>query len=168
MNHVPSTLTFMMGDFAAAIPTDRWYAKNHMWAQAESGSGRWRFGFSGYAVRLLQDVYFLEWHVDAPSRLAARQTIGAIESSKAESDLFAPVPGELVEFNERLLNDPSAINVDKYGDGWLFAMQIDGEATRAAENGEPADGTLMSPEQYIDHLKSAWKLAERTIKGQIK
>ena len=53
-------LTFMMGEFEAAFPVDRHYAKNHMWAEkAEQG---YRFGFSSYAVRLLQDVYFLDWY----------------------------------------------------------------------------------------------------------
>lgn len=160
----------MMGEFAAEIPTDRRYAKNHMWARpVGGGDGCWRFGFSAYAVRLLQDVYFLEWHVDAPSSLKSRQTIGAIESSKAESDLFAPVAGELTEFNNRLLNDPSAINVDKYGEGWLFAMQLTPAADHHKSDGlEQPEGTLLTPEEYIEHLHSAWKLAERTIKGQIK
>ncbi|MEX0867714.1 MAG: glycine cleavage system protein H [Pirellulales bacterium] len=165
-----TNLTFMMGEFAAEIPTDRRYAKNHMWAQRVDGDeGHWRFGFSAYAVRLLQDVYFLEWHVDAPRLLKSRQTIGAIESSKAESDLFAPVAGELTEFNNQLLNDPSAINVDKYEAGWLFAMRIAAEAAEYDNPGdEPPDGNLLTAEQYIDHLQAAWKLAERTIKGQIK
>jgi glycine cleavage system H protein len=145
-------LVFMMGKFEARFPTDRQYAKNHMWA-AESG-GVTRFGFSAYAVRLLQDVYFLDWTLDPPAELAERQLIGAIESSKAESDLFAPIAGRLTGFNAKLLSDPSAINVDLYGDGWLFTMEGDGDG-------------LLSPEEYMEHLKAAWKLAERTIKGQM-
>ena len=47
-------LTFMMGEYAAEIPVDRYYAKNHMWAQ--SSEAGFRFGFGAYAVRLLQDV----------------------------------------------------------------------------------------------------------------
>ena len=60
MNH---PLVFMMGEFEALFPTDRQYAKNHMWAVRQSDP-RYRFGFTAYAVRLLQDVYFLEWMVD--------------------------------------------------------------------------------------------------------
>ena len=59
------------------------------------------------------------------SLLRDRQQIGAIESKKAESDLYAPMAGRLVRFNEQLLDDPSAINVDKYGDGWLFEIASD-------------------------------------------
>ena len=69
-------LVFMMGQFAAEIPADREYARNHMWAQR--GTAAIRFGFSAYAVRLLQDVYFLDWTIDAGVLLAWRQEIGNI------------------------------------------------------------------------------------------
>jgi glycine cleavage system H protein len=146
-------LVFMMGKHEASFPTDRRYARNHMWAQPLP-LGSWQFGFSAYAVRLLQDVYFLEWTVDPQTRLREKQQIGAIESSKAESELYAPIAGLLSEFNERLLSDPSAINVDTYGDGWLFAMECAGDG-------------LLSPDEYLVHLADSWKVAERTIKGQL-
>ena len=143
---------FMMGKFEAKIPADRHYARNHMWAQACEGG--YRCGFSTYAVRLLQDVYFLEWSIDAGSAVRERQAIGSIESSKAESELYAPIAGQLRAFNLDLLGDPSGINLEPYGKGWLF--EITG-------TGEP----LLSADQYMDHLREAWKVAERTIKGQI-
>lgn len=147
-------LVFMMGEFEAKFPTDRQYAKNHMWAQPTETSGSWRFGFTAYAVRLLQDVYFLEWECEPGADLRERQTIGAIESKKAESDLFAPIAGKLSCLNEELLSDPSAINVDKYGDGWLFEMQGAGES-------------LITPEAYVQHLADVWEVTQRTIKGQL-
>ena len=146
-------LVFMMGQFAARFPTDRRYAKNHMWAEPQP-DGRQRFGFSAYAVRLLQDVYFLEWSVDAGATVRERQVIGAIESSKAESELYSPLAGQLVQFNPALLSDPSAINVDTYGKGWLFELAGD-------------DTPLLSPTDYLKHLDSAWQVAQRTIKGQV-
>jgi glycine cleavage system H protein len=145
-------LVFMMGKFTARFPTDRLYAKNHMWALAE-GAG-YRFGFAAYAIRLLQDVYFLDWTIDTDTPLRARQSIGAIESSKAESELFAPIAGRLTEFNQAVLKDPALINVDPYGRGWLFDMTSDG-------------AELLSPPDYMVHLEAAWKIAERTIKGQM-
>jgi glycine cleavage system H protein len=145
-------LVFMMGQFAAHFPADRKYAKNHMWARNDARG--YRFGFSAYAVRLLQDVYFLDWSVDAGAQLRERQPIGSIESSKAESDLFAPMGGRLVEFNPALLNDPTPINVEPYGAGWLLAIEGDG-------------GSLLSPEEYMLHLESSWAVAQRTIKGQL-
>ena len=145
-------LVFMMGEFEALFPADRKYAKNHMWAQPRAD--HWRFGFTAYAVRLLQDVYFLDWDVDAKTQLTQGQEIGAIESSKAESALFAPMPGLLTELNQTLLADPSGINVDKYGDGWLFEMHGHGEM-------------LLSPNQYVEHLKAVWEVTQKTIKGQL-
>lgn len=151
-----ASLTFMMGEFEAQIPTDRLYAQNHMWAMpfSDNGDGTIRFGFAAYAVRLLQDVYFLDWEVEAPCELQSRQEIGAIESKKAESSLYAPIGGTLVRFNEQLMADPSGINVDKYGDGWLFEMK-----------GE--QGGLISPEEYIVLLESVWDKTQKTIKGQL-
>lgn len=147
-----SELTFMMGEFKAIFPTDRQYATNHMWAQ--STAGRYRFGFTAYAVRLLQDVYFLEWTVDQGIRLNLRQEIGNIESKKAESALYSPIAGTMDQFNPALLKDPSTINVDKYGAGWLFEMSGTGQE-------------LMSAESYLRHLASVWEVTQRTIKGQL-
>ncbi len=145
-------LTFMMGNFEAHFPTDRQYARNHMWAQTDGEL--MRFGFSGYAVRLLQDVYFLDWLVEDGTPLTEKQEIGSIESKKAESALYAPLSGQLVEFNQQLLADPSAINVDTYGDGWLFSMR-------------QTDGPLLDPAAYMEHLASVWEVTQRTIKGQL-
>jgi glycine cleavage system H protein len=154
---VSDELVFMMGKFAARVPTDRRYSKNHMWAKKADDSAAGsalRFGFSAYAVRLLQDVYFLDWTVDAGTDLRERQEIGSIESSKAESSLYAPIAGRLVEFNQTLLGDPAMINVDLYDRGWLFTIDGPGES-------------LLSPPEYLLHLEAAWKIAERTIKGQM-
>ena len=145
-------LVFMMGEFEAHFPTDRKYATNHMWAIELDGTHR--FGFTAYAVRLLQDVYFLEWMIDPGVDLQHRQEIGAIESKKAESALYAPAAGRLARFNDALLADPSTINVDKYGKGWLF--ELAGVA-----------GDLITPEQYIEHLVAVWEVTQRTIKGQL-
>lgn len=147
-------LTFMMGEFAATFPTDRQYAKNHMWAMPTAGQNEYRFGFTAYAVRLLQDVYFLDWTVDEQVELRERQEIGSIESKKAESDLFAPMAGRLLRFSPAALRDPALINVDKYGEGWLFEM---------CGAGHP----LLSAEDYLEHLEEVWVVTQRTIKGQL-
>ena len=145
-------LIFRMGQYEAEFPSDRQYARNHMWAQRRGDVIR--FGFTAYAVRLLQDVYFLDWTVEPGAALQLRQEIGSIESKKAESALFAPIAGFLAAFNERLLEDPSAINVDKYGEGWLLEIRGEGEG-------------LLTPEQYLEHLANVWPVAQRTIKGQL-
>jgi glycine cleavage system H protein len=147
-------LTFHMGKFAAALPADRRYARNHMWA-VPLGPSAYRFGFTSYAVRLMQDVYFLSWSVDAGDAVKRMQEIGHIETSKAESDLFAPLTGTLTRFNEALLNDPSAINVSGYEAGWLFELSCED------------DSPLMSVEQYHQFLCDNWENTQRLIKGKI-
>ncbi len=147
----------MMGEFAAEFPTDRLYAVNHMWAQEQS-DGNLRFGFSAYAVRLLQDVYFLDWSIDAPTTLAAGQEMGSIESKKAESSLYSPVRANLLRFNDELMEDPSAINTDKHERGWLF--ETDHQAQEEAQQ-------LLSPEAYLELLVTVWEKTQRTIKGQL-
>ncbi len=147
-----ATLKFMMGEFAAEFPCDRSYAKNHMWAQTV-GNTTIRFGFSAYAVRLLQDIYFIDFIVDERATLQLRQEFGSIESKKAESGLYSPCDGTLIRWNSMVIEDPSVINVDKYGDGWLMEMEV-------------KESELLNPDQYIEHLDKAWELAQRTIKGQ--
>ena len=152
-SELEASFSFAMGEFTAEFPRDRCYATNHMWASQISGN-RWRFGLTAYAVRLLQDIYFLEWEIDPPVEIALRAQIGAIESKKAESDLYSPVAGFLVAINEATLQDPSLINADTYGDGWLVEIET---------GGQPA---LLVPDAYAAHLVEAWEVAQRTIKGQ--
>lgn len=146
------TETFMMGEFEAVFPNDRLYARNHMWAQKHGEN--YRFGFSAYAVRLLQDIYFLDWEIEPPIALNAKAEMGSIESKKAESTIFAPCAGNLEALNSDLLNDPSSINVDKYEDGWLFEMQV-------------PQPDFLDVSKYIEHLEIVWQDAQRTIKGQM-
>ncbi|MBY0525842.1 MAG: glycine cleavage system protein H [Gemmataceae bacterium] len=146
-------LTFMMGNFAAELPGDLRYATtNHMWCRA--ADGHLRFGFTAYAVRLMQDVYFLDWVVNPGDTVTQLQQIGHIETSKAVADLFAPVGGTIVAFNQELLKDPSGINVDKYGAGWLFEMAGDA-------------GICKDVQEYHQFLADNWEKTQRLIKGKI-
>ena len=122
---MPEPLTFLMGKHPAELPGELLYCTNHMWCRPGAGAGgAHRFGFSAYAVRLMQDVYFLEWRVD-PGLVALKQEIGYIETQKATSGLYAPLAGRVTAFNAALLADPSTINADPYGRGWLFGMTAD-------------------------------------------
>ena len=150
-------LVFMMGNFEASFPTDRLYAKNHMWALASgvpASEPGFRFGLTAYAVRLLQDVYFLDLTIEPGMMLKSKQEIGSIESKKAESSLYTPTAGTVTQINSSLIDDPTAINLDKYGAGWMFELTTD-------------QSDFLSPPQYIEHLKAAWEVAQRTIKGQV-
>ena len=148
---MPEDRTFMMGKFAAHLPGDLLYARNHMWARREGE--RLRFGFTAYAIRLMQDVYFLEWHLSDGDMVTLSQGIGHIETSKAVADLFAPMAGVVSAFNPELLDDPSGINVDGY-QAWLFEMA--GDAT-----------PLLDVVQYYQFLDENWEKTQRHIKGKI-
>ncbi|HLW67021.1 MAG TPA: glycine cleavage system protein H [Gemmataceae bacterium] len=149
---MPEDLTFLMGKFPARLPSELRYARNHMWCRHEAG--RLRFGFTSYAVRLMQDVYFLDWCVDEGATVELKQQVGNIETSKAVADLFAPIAGKLACFNTELLKDPSAINVDNYGPGWLFEMTGD-------------TSVLMDVQGYVAFLEAGWENTQRILKGQI-
>lgn len=144
-------LVFPMGKYEARIPTDRMYSENHLWMQPSGG--RYRVGFTAYSVRMLQDVYFLSWDLEPNTTVRKKQEIGEIESSKAVSNLFAPYDGAIVRFNEALLEDPSFINTDGYGSGWLYEFET--------------GATPLSAQEYVDLLDSVWEQTQRTIKGQL-
>src|SRR5262249_19691430 len=149
---MPDDLTFLMGKYPARLPGELRFCHNHMWCRpVESGL---RFGFTAYAVRLMQDVYFLDWSVDEGAALETKQEIGHSETSKAESDLFAPLAGTLLRFNQELLKDPTPINVDTYGPGWLFEMQGDINNT-------------MSAAEYHQFLDENWEKTQRMLKGHM-
>ncbi len=143
-----------MGQFEATFPCDRSYTTNHMWATA-TADGAFRFGLTAYAVRLLQDVYFLDFVVEPRMPLARRQQVGSIESKKAESDLFSPTAGTVVSLNQTALDDPSIINAEIYDGGWLFEILPHSSVD------------LLDLDAYLLHLADAWEVAQRTIKGQI-
>jgi glycine cleavage system H protein len=143
-------LVFMMGKFPARLPTDRVYVESHLWLQRFGDV--YRVGFTAYSVRLLQDVYFLSWSIDPETQVRKKQELGEIESSKALSTLYAPRNGVIRQFNESLLNDPSAINTDNYGTGWLYELETD----------EP----VLTPEDYLKVVEGGWEATQRIIKGQ--
>jgi len=144
-------LEFLMGKFVARIPADRLYAVNHLWLKPEGDL--YRVGFTAYSVRLLQDVYFLSWSIDPQTRVRFKQEIGEVESSKAVSSLYAPCDGQVTLFNEKLLNDPSLINTDNYGTGWLYEFETNAE--------------LLAADQYVDVLAAGWEKTQQMIKGQM-
>jgi glycine cleavage system H protein len=102
----------------------------------------------------MQDVYFLDWVISPGDAVQLKQQIGHIETSKAVADLFAPMAGTLGGFNSELLKDPSAINVDTYGAGWLFEME-----------GDP--GAAMTVAEYHQFLAANWENTQRMLKGHM-
>lgn len=144
-------LVFMMGQYEARIPGDRLFSKNHLWLKPDGDE--FQVGFTAYSVRLLQDVFFLDWTIDPNTSVREKQEIGEIESSKALSTLHVPFDGRVIEFNEQLLDDPSGINTDGYGEGWLFTFET--------------SATPLSPDEYLKLLDEGWEDTQRMLKGQV-
>lgn len=144
--------TFLMGKHPALLPGNLLYCRNHMWCRPNSGDIH-VFGFTAYATRLMQDVYFLEWRCD-PGHISLKQEIGYIETQKATSGLYAPLAGRIIRFNAVLLEDPSTINVDNYDKGWLF--EFSGDLT-----------DTLDVNAYYSHLESGWEATQRMLKAQV-
>lgn len=102
-------------------PSDLKYVKSHEWVRVES-DGTLTIGITDHAQDALGDLVFVE----APAEGSALQAGGAcavVESVKAASDVYAPVAGEVVAFNDALADAPETINTDPYGAGWIWKMK---------------------------------------------
>jgi glycine cleavage system H protein len=103
------------------IPTDRSYTSDHEWIDADAPA---TVGITAYAADALGDVVYVDLP-EAGRSVQAGEAFGEIESTKSVSDLFAPASGTIVEVNTRLAADPSLVNSDPYGEGWLVRIAVD-------------------------------------------
>lgn len=106
---------------ATKIPAELRYTKEHEWAR-DNGDGTITVGITDFAQDALGDVTFVELPA-AGRQLAANETFGVVESVKTFSDLYAPVAGEVLETNAALVDDPSILNTDPYGAGWMLKLR---------------------------------------------
>ena len=111
------------------------FTKDHEWIRAEGSSGV--VGISDYAQAQLGDLVFVELP-DVGKKLAKGDEAAVIESVKAAGEVYAPVSGEVSEVNDALGDDPTKVNTDALGDGWIFKMSIDDEGELAGLMGEAA------------------------------
>ena len=102
-----------------SIPNDRKYVSSHEWIKADGDV--MQVGITGPAQEQLGDLVFVG-DVRVGANLAAAETAGVVESVKAASDIYAPVAGEIVAFNESLNDAPDQINSDPYGT-WIFKIK---------------------------------------------
>ena len=103
------------------IPTDLRYTADHEWIRLEGDIAT--VGVTDYAQSELGDIVFVEVETEG-EELDAEEVFGTIEAVKTVSDLFLPVAGEIVEFNSALEDDPSLINNDPFGDGWIIKVKV--------------------------------------------
>jgi glycine cleavage system H protein len=123
-------------------PRECKYTKDHEWAKVDGDVVT--VGVTNYAATQLGDMVY----VDMPQvgdRATQGETMGALESVKAAADFFSPLSGEVVERNERLLDEPGIINADPFGEGWFARI-------KASDLSEL--DSLMSPEEYDEFEKS--------------
>ena len=107
------------------IPTDLRYTSDHEWIRLEGDIAT--VGVTDYAQGELGDIVFVEVETEG-EELDAEEVFGTIEAVKTVSDLFLPVAGEIVEFNQGLEDDPSLINNDPFGEGWIIKVKVSDNA----------------------------------------
>ncbi|MEI6822251.1 MAG: glycine cleavage system protein GcvH [Bacteroidota bacterium] len=122
------------------IPEKLKYTKDHEWLKIEGGEAY--CGVTDYAQNELGDIVFIECETVGET-LKQEETFGTIEAVKTVSDMFMPVSGEIMEFNEELEATPELVNKDPYGEGWIVKIKM----TNPAEAGELLDATA-----YKAHL----------------
>ena len=108
------------------VPDGLRYTEEHEYLKATDEIGVYRIGITDYAQGELGDVVYVELPTVGES-FDKRATFGTIEAVKAVSDLFCPVAGEIVAVNESLEEDPSSVNGDPYGAGWMIRLRVGDE-----------------------------------------
>jgi len=118
------------------IPANLKYTKDHEWVSIDGDIAT--VGITDFAQKELGDIVYVEVET-LDQTLAKDEVFGTVEAVKTVSDLFLPLSGEIIAFNEELENTPEAVNSDPYGAGWMIKIKI----SDAAEY-----DTLLSSEGY--------------------
>ena len=100
---------------------DTKYTTSHEWVRLEGDVAT--VGITDHAQTALGDVVFVELP-EAGREVGANEACAVVESVKAASDVYAPLPGKVVEANARLSEDPSLVNRDPTGEGWFYKLEI--------------------------------------------
>jgi glycine cleavage system H protein len=105
------------------VPEELRYSNEHEWAHRLDGGDTVRVGITDYAQDALGDVVFVDLP-DVGATVAARDSVGELESTKSVSEIYAPVSGTVTSVNEALSDHPELLNEDPYGEGWLCEIQM--------------------------------------------
>jgi glycine cleavage system H protein len=108
------------------IPSELYYTPDHEWVQ-RTGEGTVRVGITDYAQSALGDVVFVELP-EIGVDVTAGNEFGNVESTKSQSDLYAPITAKVVAINSDLADSPELVNSDPYGAGWLIDLELGSEA----------------------------------------
>ena len=103
------------------IPSDLQYTKDHEWVKVEGDIAT--VGITDFAQGELGDIVYVEVET-VDETLGKDEVFGSVEAVKTVSDLFLPLSGEIIEFNEALEDEPEKVNTDPYGEGWMVKIKI--------------------------------------------
>ena len=103
------------------VPADLKYTKDHEWLKVEGEQAY--IGITDHAQHELGDIVFIEVETVGET-LGKHESFGTIEAVKTVSDIFMPVGGEVLEFNEELVTTPEIINQDPYGKDWVIRIKF--------------------------------------------
>ena len=103
------------------FPDDLKYTKDHEWIKTDGDVAT--VGITDFAQNELGDIVYIEVNTVGET-LEQEETFGTIEAVKTVSDLFMPVSGEVIEFNEELEGSPDVVNQDPYGNGWIVKIKL--------------------------------------------
>lgn len=106
------------------IPVELFYTKNHEWLAVDENVVT--FGITERAAQVLGEILYVDLP-DEGSRINIGSQVASLEGVRDIMDLIAPFSGTVLEINPRLLDDPSLISDDAYGEGWLFTAELDHE-----------------------------------------
>ena len=118
------------------IPSELKYTKDHEWIKLDGDVAT--VGITDFAQGELGDIVYVEVET-VDETLEKEEVFGTVEAVKTVSDLFLPVSGEIIEFNESLEEEPEKVNEDPYGEGWMIRIKLS----------DPAQlDELLSADQY--------------------
>ena len=103
------------------IPANLKYTKDHEWVLVDGDVAT--IGITDFAQKELGDIVYVEVET-LDQTLEKDEIFGTVEAVKTVSDLFLPLSGEIIEFNDSLESDPEKVNTDPYGDGWMVKVKI--------------------------------------------
>jgi glycine cleavage system H protein len=124
----------------SSVPDDLRYSKEHEWVRVDGDTAT--VGITAFAQEQLGDVVFVELP-EKGARVRQHASLGVVESVKAASDVYAPISGEVLERNVKVIESPELVNAQPYGDGWMVKVRV-------ADKGEL--GSLLSPGDYRSHI----------------
>ncbi|MBA22490.1 MAG: glycine cleavage system protein H [Flavobacteriales bacterium] len=112
------------------IPDTLQYTKDHEWISIEDGVAT--VGITEFAQGELGDIVYVEVET-LGEQLQISEVFGTVEAVKTVSDLFMPISGTIIKFNETLEDEPELINDDPYGKGWMIKIKLDTLSTETSE-----------------------------------